>query len=102
MELVARLHPPELKTNVATALDMKGSWKKHPDLVYLVAREAAKAWATVEQADKQADKLRRVQSRAKGAACPSGQCQGGKNSWSKGGGQGSSAHSGDSKSRGSC
>ena len=40
-ELVAGLHPPEFKTIFATALDMKGSWKEHPDLVYLVAREAA-------------------------------------------------------------
>ena len=62
-ELVAGLHPPEFKTKVATALDMKGSWREHPYLVYSVAREAAEAWATVEQADK----LRRTQSRAKGA-----------------------------------
>ena len=42
---------------------MKRSWKGHPDLVYSVTREAAEAWATVEQADK----LSCVQSRAKGA-----------------------------------
>ena len=63
VELTAGLHPPEFKTKVATARDMKGSWKEHPDLVYSVAREAAEAWATVEHADK----LRRVQSRRKGA-----------------------------------
>ena len=62
-ELVAGLNPPEFKTKVATALDMKGSLKEHRDLVYSVAREAAEAWATVEQAGK----LRRVQSRPKGA-----------------------------------
>ena len=62
-ELVAGLNPPEFKTKVATALDMKESWKEHPDLVYSVAREAAEAWAAVEHADK----LRRVQSRPKGA-----------------------------------
>ena len=48
---------------VATALDMKGSWKENPDLVFSVVREAAEAWATVEQADK----LSYVRSRAKGA-----------------------------------
>ena len=62
-QLMAELHPPEFKTKVATALDMKGSWKEHPDLVYSVAREAAEAWATVEQTYK----LRRVQYRPKGA-----------------------------------
>ena len=60
-ELVAGFNPPELKTKMATFLDMKRSWKKHPDLVYSVAREAVEAWTTVEQADK----LRRVQSRPK-------------------------------------
>ena len=77
VELVAGLSPPKFKTKVATALDMKGCWKAHPDLVYSVAREAAEAWATVEQADK----LRSVHS------CPSCrasvQCQGGKRSSSR-------------------
>ena len=62
-ELVAGLNPPEFKTKVATALDMKGCWKRHPNLVYSVPRKAAQGWATVEQAYK----LRRVQSRPKGA-----------------------------------
>ena len=61
-ELVAGSNPPEFKTKVATACDMKGCWKEHLDLVYSVAREAAEAWAIVEQANK----LRRIQSRPKG------------------------------------
>ena len=32
-ELVAGLNTPELKTKVVTALDIKGCWKEHPDLV---------------------------------------------------------------------
>ena len=32
-ELMAGLHPPELKTKVATALDMKECCKEHPDFV---------------------------------------------------------------------
>ena len=32
-ELVAGSHPPGFKTKVVTALDIKGSWKEHPDLV---------------------------------------------------------------------
>ena len=60
-ELVAGFSPPEFKTKMATFLDMKGSWKEHPDLVYSVAREAVEAWANVEQVDKP----RRVQSRPK-------------------------------------
>ena len=56
------LHRPEFKAKVVTALDMKGSWKRHPNLVYSVAREAAEAWMTVEQTEQ----LRRVQSRPKG------------------------------------
>ena len=47
-KLMAGLHPPEFKTKVATALNMKESWKEHPDLVYSVVREAVEAWATVE------------------------------------------------------
>ena len=62
-ELVAGLNPPEFKTKVAPAFDMKGCWKEHPDLVYLIAREAAEAWTTVVQVDK----LRRVKSRPKRA-----------------------------------
>ena len=50
------------------ALDMKGSWKEDPDLVYSIAQEATEAWESVEQADK----LRRVQSRAKGAVARAG------------------------------
>ena len=34
VELVAGLHPPEFKTKVVSALDVRGSWKEHPDLVY--------------------------------------------------------------------
>ena len=49
--------PPEFKTKVATALDIKRSWKEHPNIVHLVLRQAVDAWETVEQADK----LRRVQ-----------------------------------------
>ena len=60
---MAGLHPPEFKTKVTAALDMKACWKEHPDIVYSVAREATEAWATVEQAEK----LPRVQSRPKGA-----------------------------------
>ena len=55
--------------------------------MYLVAREAAEAWATVEETDK----LRRVQPRPKNAVAKVGR-----------GRQGSSARSGDSKPRGSC
>ena len=65
---MAGLNPPEFKTKVAAALDIKGCSKELPDLVYLVAREAAKACATVEQADK----LCRVQSRPKGAVAQVG------------------------------
>ena len=96
-ELVARLHSPEFKTKVATALDLKGSWKEYPDLVYSVAREAAEAWATIEQADK----LRRVQSRPKGAIARMGSAKEEKGPVVGRGGQGSSARSGDSKPRGS-
>ena len=42
-ELGAGLHPTKFKTKIATALDMKGCWKKHPDLVHSIAREAAEA-----------------------------------------------------------
>ena len=61
VDLVAELSPREFRTEVATALDIKGCWKEHPGVVYSVAQEAAEAWATVEQAGK----LRRVQSRLK-------------------------------------
>ena len=63
LEMIAGLHTPEFKTKVVTVLDIRGSWKDHPDLVYSVTREAAETWVTVEQADK----VRRVQSRVKGA-----------------------------------
>ena len=33
-ELVEGLDLTEFKTKVANALDMKGCWKEHPDLVY--------------------------------------------------------------------
>ena len=56
VELMAGLHPPEFKTKIATALDMKKSWKENPDLVYSIVREATEARVIVEQADK----LRRV------------------------------------------
>ena len=65
---MAGLQTSEFQTKVATALDMKGSWKKHADLVYSVLRKAVEAWATVEQADK----FRRVKSRAKGAVAQVG------------------------------
>ena len=52
VELMVGLHPPEFKAKVATALEMKGSWKEHPDLLYSVAREVAEAWETAEQADR--------------------------------------------------
>ena len=97
-ELVAWLNPPEFKTKVVTALDLKVGWKEHQDLVYSVAREAAEAWATVEQADK----LRRVQSRPKGALARVGSAKEEKGAVVGQGGQGSSTRSGDSKSRGSC
>ena len=42
-ELMAGLNRPELKAKVTTALDMTGSWKGHPHLVYSVARVAAEA-----------------------------------------------------------
>ena len=85
-------------TKVATALNMKGCWKEHPDLVYSVAREVAETWKTVEQADK----LRRVQSRPKGAVARVGSAKEEKEAVGGRGGQGSNAHSGDSKPRGSC
>ena len=97
-ELVAGLHPPEFKTKVATALDMKGSWKEHSDLVYSVAREAAGACATVEQADK----LRRVQSRENGAVARVGSAKEENPVGVGRGGKGSSARSDYSKPRGSC
>ena len=67
-ELMTGLSSPEFKIKVMTALDMKGDWKGHLDLVYSVAREETEVWATLEQADK----LRHVQSRAKGAVAPPG------------------------------
>ena len=94
---MARLHPPEFKTKVATALDMEGSWKEHPDLMYSVAREAAEAWATSAEADK----LRRVQSRAKSAVARVGSARGGEAAVAGRGGQGSGACSGDLKPHGS-
>ena len=97
-ELVAGLNPPELKTKVATALDMKNCLKEYPGLVYSVTREAAEAWATVEQVEN----LRRVYSRPKGAVARVGSAKKGKRAVVGRGGQGSSAHSGDSKPRGSC
>ena len=53
---------------------MKGCWKKYPDPVYSVAREAAEAWATVEQAGN----FRLVQSRPKGAVARVGSPKEGK------------------------
>ena len=100
-ELVAGLHLPEFKTKVATALDMKGSWKKNPDPWYSVAREAVESWATVEKADK----LCRVQSRTKGAVRRLDSAKEKKPAVVRRGDrgdQGLSARSGDSKPRGSC
>ena len=77
---------------------MKGCWKEHPDLVYSVAREAVGAWATVEQADK----LRGIQSCPKGAVARADNAKEEKGVLVGRGGQRSSAHSGDSKPRGSC
>ena len=66
--------------------------------MYSVPREAAEAWATVEQADK----LRRIQCRARCAIARVGKGEGGKTAGVGRGRQGSSARSGDSKPRGSC
>ena len=86
--LMAGLQPPEIKTSVATALDIKrGSWGEHPDLVYSVAREAAVAWAIIEQADK----LRRVPSRVKGVIAGAVSAKEEKAAGKRRGGQGSSA-----------
>ena len=90
-ELVAGLNLPELKTKVATALDMKGSWKEHPDLVYSVERETAEGWETVEQTIK----LRHVQSRTKGIVARMGSAKDIKRAVVGRGGQWSSARSGD-------
>ena len=77
---------------------MKGCWKELTDLVYSVAREAAEAWAT----DEQANNLRRVQSRPKGVVTRVGSAKKEEKSTVVGrGGQRSSARSGDSKPRGS-
>ena len=62
-ELVVGLHRPEFKIKAATTLDMKRSWKEYPDIVYSVAREAAKTRATFEQVNR----FCCIQSRAKGA-----------------------------------
>ena len=66
--------------------------------MYSFGREAAEVWGTV----KQADKLRRVQSRPKGAVARVGSVKEGKGAVVGLGGQGSSARSGDSKPRGTC
>ena len=97
-KLVAGLNPPDFKATVTTVLALKGCWKEHPGLVYSVAREAAEAWVTVEQADK----LRRVQSRPKGAVARVGSAKEEEGAVVGRGGQESSARSGDSKPRGSC
>ena len=97
-ELMAGLHTPEVETKVAAVLDMKGSWKEHPDLVYSVARKAAEAWTTVEQADK----LRYVHSRVKGTVARVGNAKGEGTAVVGRGRQGSSACSGDLKPCGSC
>ena len=97
-ELVAKLNSPEFKTKIATALDIKGSWKEHPDLVYSVVREAPEVWASVQQADK----LRHVQSRPKGAVARVSSAQKGKEAVVGQGGKGLKAPFGDSKPRGSC
>ena len=97
-ELVVGLHPVEFIAKVATALDMKGGWDEHPDLVYSIAREAAEAWASVAHADK----LRRAQSRPKGAVARVGSAKEEKTAGIGRGGQRSSARFGDSKPRGSC
>ena len=97
-ELVAELNLPEFKTKVATALDMKGSWKEDPDIVYSVAREAAEGWETVEQANK----IRRAQSRTNGTVARVGSAKDRKRAVVGRGGQWSGARSGDSKPRESC
>ena len=98
VKLVAGLYPPEFKTKVAISLDMKGSWTEHPDAMYSVAREGVEAWETVEQADK----LRRVQSRAKGVVARVGSIKESKATGIRRGEHRSSARSGDLKPRGSC
>ena len=39
-ELVTGLHPPDIKTKVATTLDMKRCWREQPGLVYSRARSS--------------------------------------------------------------
>ena len=88
----------ESNTKVTTALDTKGSLKKRPDLVYSITREESEAWETVQQADK----LCCVQYHAKSAVARAGSARDAKTAGVGRSGQGSSAHSGDLKSRGSC
>ena len=84
--IVAGVQLPEIKTKIATAVDIKGSSKEHPDLLNSVAREAAEAWAIVEQANK----LCRVQFRAKDAVARMGEAKKKKTARVGCGGQGSS------------
>ena len=98
VELVAGLNPPEFKIKVSTVLDIKGGWKKDPDFVYSVVREAAEAWVTVEPADK----LRRVQSHPKAAVERVGSDKEEKGEVVERVGQGMNPRSGDSKPSGSC
>ena len=75
-----------------------GSTKENPDLLYSVARQVAKAWVTVEHADK----LRRVQSRPNGAVEWVGSVQKDQRAVEERGGQGSSVPSSGLKLGGSC
>jgi len=49
---VAGLKPREFKSKIEGVLDMRAGWKTDPDQLFDIAREAAIAWRTVEQADR--------------------------------------------------
>ncbi|CAB1096113.1 unnamed protein product [Ectocarpus sp. CCAP 1310/34] len=51
--VVAESAPPEFKVEVESKLDMQGSWKDNPELVFEIARDVAVEWRTVELADRQ-------------------------------------------------
>ena len=49
---MAGLHPPEYKTRVENAPQMRAGWTDDPDVMFEVAKEAAEEWRVVKQADK--------------------------------------------------
>ena len=49
---MAGLHPPEYKTWVENALQMRAGWTDDPGVIFKVAKEAAEEWRIVEQAGK--------------------------------------------------